>query len=215
MECVQKLVNFTTLPDEIEKAKPNGNLDTVFNKYCNKRSDALECVDAFTKSLDPCLTTEEKDQKVVFTNISKSLLEFVCHENGNQIALFIAEEGPECFTSKQDAIQDCFNVTMGKYFNDELPSIDNLPTLIIKEDNCRDMDKLEACVVKHLETCKESTPANLVEALFRFVRKETPCVKYQKAKQTKSGGRINEVSVNVMAGTWLMALIAKFVVSSQ
>lgn len=48
MECVQKLVNFTALPDEIEKAKPNGNLDTVFNKYCNKRTEAIECVDAFT-----------------------------------------------------------------------------------------------------------------------------------------------------------------------
>jgi Protein of unknown function (DUF1397) len=86
MECVQKLVNVSTISEEIEKAKPNGNLDTVFNKYCDKRSDALECVDAFTSSLDPCLTEEERDQKKVFTNITKSLLEFVCHENGNQIA---------------------------------------------------------------------------------------------------------------------------------
>lgn len=86
MECLQSLVNITTLPEEIEKAKPNGNLDTVFNKYCNKRDDAIQCVDSFTKSLDPCLTTEEKSQKVVFLNITKSLLKFVCHENGNQIA---------------------------------------------------------------------------------------------------------------------------------
>lgn len=86
MQCIQKLVNFTTLPDEIEQAKPNGNLDTVFNKYCNKRSQALDCVDEFIVSVDPCLTAEEKDQKVVFVNITKSLLEFICHENGNQIA---------------------------------------------------------------------------------------------------------------------------------
>lgn len=86
MECIQKIVNFTSLPDEIEQAKPNGNLDTVFNKYCNKRQDALACVDDFMGSLDPCLLKEEKEQKVVFINITKSLLEFVCHENGNQIA---------------------------------------------------------------------------------------------------------------------------------
>lgn len=86
MECVQKLVNISSLTEEIEQAKPNGNLDTVFNKYCNKRNLALECVDDFTKSLDPCLTAEEKDQKTVFVNITKSLLEFICHENGNQIA---------------------------------------------------------------------------------------------------------------------------------
>lgn len=146
MECVQRLVNFTALPEEIEKAKPNGNLDTVFNKYCNKRNDALDCVESFTKSLDPCLNKEEKEQKIVFINITKSLLEFVCHENGNQIALFIAEEGPECFSSKQDALQDCFNDTMGNYFNNELPTIDNLPSLLIKEENCRDMDKLEGKV---------------------------------------------------------------------
>lgn len=86
MECAQKIVNVSLLMEEIEKAKPNGNLDTVFNKYCNKRNEAIECVEKFTTSLDPCLTQEERDQKVVFVNISKSLLEFICHENGNQIA---------------------------------------------------------------------------------------------------------------------------------
>lgn len=104
MECVQNIVNVTALSEEIgelaqytlmllilnisiaEKAKPNGNLDTVFHKYCKRRSEGVDCVDQFAKSLDPCLTTEEKDQKVVFINITKSLLEFVCHDNGNQIA---------------------------------------------------------------------------------------------------------------------------------
>lgn len=74
---------------------------------------------------------------------------------------------------------------MGKYTNDDLPTLENLPSLIIKEENCRDMDKLEKCVVKELETCKESTPANLVEALFRFVRKETPCAKFAKEQQKR------------------------------
>lgn len=215
MECVQKLVNVTALPEEIEKAKPNGNLDLVFNKYCNKRKDALECVDEFTKSIDPCLTTEEKDQKIVFINITKSLLEFICHENGNQIALFIAEEGPECFTSKQEDLESCFNTTMGKYFGGEMPTIDNLPTLIIKEDNCRDMDKLEGCVVKELEKCKESTPANLVEALFRFVRKETPCAQYTKPKPTKSDAGVTRATTNVLAGSWLLVLTAKILLTSQ
>lgn len=127
--------------------------------------------------------------------------------------MFIAEEGPECFSAKQEALQDCFNDTMGKYFNDELPSIENLPTLIIKEENCRDMDKLEICVVKELEKCKESTPANLVEALFRFVRKETPCVKYQKVKPTRSGEDNIRVSAIVVLGTLLLTSSAKFLIS--
>lgn len=129
--------------------------------------------------------------------------------------MFIAEEGPECFQSKTDELQDCFNATLGKYTSDDLPSIDNLPSLIIKEENCRDMDKLELCVVKELETCKESTPANLVEALFRFVRKETPCAQFKPKKEGRSGGDITKISINVLVGTWLMALFAKFIVSSQ
>jgi len=128
--------------------------------------------------------------------------------NGNQIALFIAEEGPECFELKKDSLIGCFNKTMGKYVKDEAPTLENLPTLVIKEENCDDMDALEACVVFELEQCKESTPANLVEALFRFVRKETPC-------GTKKGKRSNPNSTEkvtlsfTLFGTWTIAMLAK------
>lgn len=86
MECVQGLVNFETLQTEINDAKPHGNLDTVFNKYCKKRDQAMDCITNFTKSIEPCLTKEEAEQKVVFTNIANNLLNFVCHKDGDQIA---------------------------------------------------------------------------------------------------------------------------------
>lgn len=127
--------------------------------------------------------------------MTKSLLEFVCHENGNQIALFIAEEGPECFTEKRPALENCFNSTMSKYTGGEMPSLDNMPTLVIKEEHCEDMHKLEACIVNELEQCKETTPANLVEALFRFVRKETPCKNYKPISATKDSAVVNSFSV--------------------
>lgn len=38
-----------------------------------------------------------------------------------------------------------------------------------------DMHSLEECIVTELETCEESTPANLVEAMFKYIRNETPC----------------------------------------
>lgn len=40
------------------------------------------------------------------------------------------------------------------------------------------MDTLQVCVVQSLEKCEESTPANLVESMFKFVRNETPCVNF-------------------------------------
>lgn len=206
MDCIQNIVNFTTIGDEIEAAKPNGNLDMVFNKYCNRRDEAIKCVEDFTESLDPCLTEEEKNQKIVFVNITKSLLEFTCHENGNQIALFIAEEGPECFKSSQKSLETCFNSTMGKYTKGEMPTLENLPTLVIKDEQCHDMNKLEKCVVTELEKCKESTPANLVEALFRFVRKETPCKDVKPI--TTGASTVNKFSIVTMAIS--MGLVALF-----
>lgn len=207
MECVQNIIDINDLQNEIEEAKPNGNLDTVFNKYCERRNDGLSCVNAFTVSIDPCLSQEEKNQKTVFINITNRLLEFVCHDNGNQIALFIAEEGPECFQSKKDSLVDCFNKTMGKYVKHEMPTLENIPTLVIKEENCLDMDQLEECIVYELEQCKESTPANLVEALFRFVRKETPCG-VKKAKQSQNSAGFAKVS-NIIYGLILTLLSIK------
>lgn len=134
--------------------------------------------------------------------------------------VFISEEGPECFKAKSDEIQHCLNSTLGKYTNDGgLPSVNEIPipNLIIKEENCRDMDNLEECVVKHLETCKESTPANLVEALFRFVRKETPCKQYPKTTSAKqsNNGVMKKMAIEVIIGTWLMAIFAKFIILSH
>lgn len=130
--------------------------------------------------------------------------------------VFIAEEGPECFSDKSEEIHECVSNTFNKY-NDSIPSnVDKIPNFIIKEDNCRDMDKLEVCIVSELEKCKESTPANLVEALFRFVRKETPCKNFPKtAKVGVNAATIKKMTVEVIVGTWIMAFMAKFMISTQ
>jgi hypothetical protein len=133
--------------------------------------------------------------------------------NGNQIALFIAEEGPECFELKRDNLIGCFNKTMGKYVKDEVHSLENLPTLVIKEENCDDMDTLEACVVFELEQCKESTPANLVEALFRFVRKETPCGTKKGKQQNRNSSEHVKLSLTIF-GTWATVMIAQAILTS-
>lgn len=131
--------------------------------------------------------------------------------------VFIAEEGPECFSDKQDALHECVSTTFNKY-NDSIPTeVKQIPNFIIKEDNCRDMDNLEACVVAELEKCKESTPANLVEALFRFVRKETPCKNFPKklANTGTNGVSSRKMTTEVIVGTWIMAFMAKLIMTSQ
>lgn len=142
MDCLTTLFNFSTLQEEIEKAQPNGELDTVFNKYCRKRHDATECLTNFTRLLEPCLTPEEISHKEVYTNISKSLLGFICHKDGDQIALFIAEKGPECFHERKDGLIDCFNKTFPKVFDqvkttDKVPSLDDLPKFVFGVEQCQ------------------------------------------------------------------------------
>lgn len=47
-----------------------------------------------------------------------------------------------------------------------------------------DMALLQKCVVAELEHCEESTPANLVDAMFRFVRNKTPCANITTASRS-------------------------------
>lgn len=139
MECLMETFNFSTIQEEIEKAQPNGELDTVFNKYCRKRHNATDCITTYTNLLEPCLTDEEVSHKEVYTNISKSLLGFVCHKDGDQIALFIAEKGPECFQERKDGLMECFNKTFPKVFDQvqEPVTMDNLPKFVFGSDQCQ------------------------------------------------------------------------------
>lgn len=85
-QCTHELVNLTTLSEEIEKAEADGKLEEVFSKHCNKRSEAIECVEKIATSMNLCSTQEERDRKVVLVNVAESIWEFICHENGSQIA---------------------------------------------------------------------------------------------------------------------------------
>jgi len=134
----------------------------------------LNCLDTFSNAINPCLTDDEITQKTTIIGMIERLLEFVCLQNGNQIALFIAEQGPECISSKKNDLLTCFNQTYGKFITNEISEID-YTKFTISQENCADLKKFENCVVGELKICQESTPANLVEALFRYVKKETIC----------------------------------------
>lgn len=175
-ECINNIVNFTAIQEEIDLASPKGELDVVFNKYCLKRPDALKCVEDFSSKLSPCLDEEERENQDVFMRIIRSLLNFVCHKGGDQIALFIAEKGPQCLESHKEDIQNCINSTFSGYIPDEgIENVKSLPKFVMGAKECNDVDRLESCIVKKLEACEEITPANIVESMFRFIKNETIC----------------------------------------
>lgn len=176
MECITNIVNFTAIQEEIVEASPRGELDVVFNKYCNKRDEAVQCVEKFNEKLLPCLDEEEKMSQDMFMRIVNSLLNFICHKGGDQIALFIAEKGPECLESKREGIEQCINNTFSDYVPKEgIDSIKTLPKFVMGPKQCEDFDHFQTCIVSLLETCNDITPANIVESMLRFVKNETIC----------------------------------------
>lgn len=106
------------------------------DRYCRKRTIAIECMKNLTISIEPCLDEQENANKKTFTRIFTSLLNFVCHKDGDQIALFIAEKGPECFNEKKDAVIHCINSTLSGYIPNEPPTLENLPQLIMGAKQC-------------------------------------------------------------------------------
>ncbi|CAL7942600.1 unnamed protein product [Xylocopa violacea] len=180
-QCLKSFVNFTKLEKEMEKYKPTGDLDVVFKNYCRKTPTLKKCVSNFTAALEPCLEPQEKENGKIIRNITDSLLNFVCYKEGDRIALFISADGPECLNSKQQEMQNCANNTIGHYMSqidpngEALPGLNSLPTLVLGAKECTDISKLQNCVVKELEKCSDPTPANIVDSIFNFIRKVTPC----------------------------------------
>ncbi|KAM7350634.1 27 kDa hemolymph protein [Cochliomyia hominivorax] len=197
-ECVNNIVNFTAIQEEINEASPEGELDVVFNKYCNKKEDAFKCVETFNSKLTPCLDAEERENQDVFMRIIRSLLNFVCHKGGDQIALFIAEKGPECLEAHKEDIQNCINSTFSGYLPEEgIENVKSLPKFVMGAKQCNDMERLETCIVKKLETCDEITPANIVESMFRFIKNETICRSVGNTDKHVSGSSANSIMMNL------------------
>lgn len=137
--CTSGLVDVEQLQNEIKEAEPKGELDTVFNKYCRKRDTATGCLETFTKLLEPCLQPNEIDGKQTFVNMFKKFLNFVCYKDGDHIALFIAEKGPECFDQRKDDLINCVNSTFTEYIpadlnTNALPT--TIPELVIGQKQC-------------------------------------------------------------------------------
>lgn len=219
VQCFQSLINITELQAEMEKYKPTGDLDIVFKNYCNKRSILRACVNNFTDTVEHCLDEKERENKKIVLNITDSLLEFICYKEGDRIALFISAEGPECFQSKQNAIQDCANNTYGGYIPKTDPSnnligLESLPSLTFGTRECNDMTSLQTCVVAELEKCPDPTPANIMDSIFNFVKRVTPCENILNAQSAAATGSKSPSSASHLAGALSTLAIILFIVAS-
>ncbi|XP_047986346.1 27 kDa hemolymph protein-like [Leguminivora glycinivorella] len=168
-DCLKGLFNVDQIKAEIEEAKPNGALDEVFKKYCAKSSQLKTCINTAITGVTPCVPTEYRVHLPAATNTTDQLIDFVCYKDGDRIALFIAEKGPECFTEKLNDMKAC-----AETLKDSVGSVEAAKALST-EEKCKKLDALSACVVTKLEACENPTPANMVESLYKFIKKASPC----------------------------------------
>lgn len=212
MNCFNALVDMDVLQNEIEEAKPNGQVDEVFKKYCNKSPQFKQCFRNMTETVKPCFSPEEQKNFKTLYNVTEQLADFICYKDGDRIALFIAEGGKECFQEKQEGIQACFNQTFDSETTGNLQNItvEGLIDLEFKEKQCNQMTDLQTCVVSVLEKCVKPTSANIVESLFNFIRKATPCKSFAKEQPKNVPGAAHGLAVT--SATLITALVTALLV---
>ncbi|XP_047986045.1 27 kDa hemolymph protein-like isoform X1 [Leguminivora glycinivorella] len=192
--CMEGLVVTSELEKEIEAAKPNGKMDEVFKKYCAKKPQFKNCFKEAVEAARPCFSADEQKNLKIVYNVTEQLAEFVCFKDGDRIALFIAEGGIDCMQAQQEALQNCTTETLGSnvQLNANI-SADSIPEIKFTNKECGQLTELQHCVVQKLETCEQPTTANIVESLFKFIRKATPCKDFtdQQATPKASSGTVD------------------------
>lgn len=106
-----------------------------------------------TKAYEPCLESAEIETKNTAVNVTDSLVDFICHKDGDRIArkwpyfpnqidnnnffiVFIAEGGPECLNSSSSGIKTCVESVFGQKIEGDTPTLDSLPLLLLKTEEC-------------------------------------------------------------------------------
>ena len=67
------------------------------------------------------------------------------------------------------------------------------------------MQKLQTCVVAELEGCEDPTPANLLDSIFNYIKKVTPCDKML-SDAPQAAAQVAEVASMATKSTGFLAL---------
>uniref|UniRef100_A0A1B0B9B6 Uncharacterized protein n=1 Tax=Glossina palpalis gambiensis TaxID=67801 RepID=A0A1B0B9B6_9MUSC len=162
--CLNGYLNFTKLQTELSNGDSRNNLKPVFSEYCRKKVDLTKCIENFSKELTPCLDKNDRELQKDSMRMIGKLFQFLCLNNGNQIALFITNGGPECVERHYKDIDKCIKPHIKEF---------DRPPFTIKK--CKNVNDMEKCILNKLNTCPNKTAANIVQGLFRHMKKDTMC----------------------------------------
>lgn len=83
--CASSVFDLTMFGQEIEAAIPQGGLDTVLKKYCDRVPRFKECGRHYNDAMDLCLDPEQKKKVINIRNNINELLDFACDNEGDRI----------------------------------------------------------------------------------------------------------------------------------
>lgn len=174
-ECVGRHINFNKVQKEVNQSIAKGELDVVFKKYCKRRSRLMACAeDVFTK-LERCADEKQKQDLNITRRVIDAGIDFVCHNDGDRIALFMAEKGEECLTNHSKSIGECIENKIPKIKNYAKDNEMDITSFTINEENCKNLHTIQECVVTYTSKCDDETPANILGSLITQMLKVTPC----------------------------------------
>ncbi|RXG73358.1 27 kDa hemolymph glycoprotein [Armadillidium vulgare] len=176
MDCISKYINYKKLQVEIDDSIKRGDLDLVFQKYCGRQEEILECVNVNVEIVQPCLSEQQTIDLNVTLEALQSAMDFTCFENGDRIALFMAEEGIPCLQNTSDSIKECIENSVPEVKEaEEDPNKIQLDKFLINDANCKKISEAHKCVTTITSECEDPTPSNILDSLITQALKVTPC----------------------------------------
>jgi len=197
--CVMQNFNINSIQNEIEEKKRTGDLDLVFKKYCGVPVNKTRpCLVDFLKASRRCLKAEDQPSLDITLSMIDSAIQFMCHNSGDRIALFMSENGMGCLEDHQEDIMKCVNASVPELF-DLRKQYSNIHLIVFSQENCRKGEALRKCVENSLLKCKDPTPSNVVNSLLLSMQKAaTPCKGLIKAGYTSKASKSQFTSISLI-----------------
>eukprot|EP00095_Tigriopus_kingsejongensis_P009200 maker-scaffold299_size217019-snap-gene-1.32 protein:Tk09200 transcript:maker-scaffold299_size217019-snap-gene-1.32-mRNA-1 annotation:"27 kda hemolymph" len=174
--CVMQNFDISKIQRQIETKKKSGDLDVVFKEYCGQPvAQTRPCVENFLEVSRHCVGIDEDRNGLNITmKMVDAAVNFICHNNGDRLALFMSESGLDCLKSRQESIMRCLNSSSPEMFHSRR-SKSNLNWVLFDAQNCRKGEVIRHCVETELLKCDDPTPSNVVNSMMLAMRNATPC----------------------------------------
>jgi len=199
--CMMEQFDLQEILSEVGRNRKSSELDSVLRKYCNAHIPAArDCLARFLGVSRHCLKEREQAGLNVTLDMVDSAIQFICHRDGDRVALFLAEQGAECLTSRYSEILTCVNKSVPEIFrqNNQHRRRNRIHFYVFQQQNCRKGDAIMMCVEQSLSKCPDPTPANLVQGLLQAMRDVTPCTTSQASQKFRPSSTVLAVTVGAM-----------------